>query len=116
MLDSNPQWAESRARGEKRSTFDNNFFVIFDGSKSKSVPEGKIEIDGRLLDTGKLQYSSHPEVAHWQNVLRERRKDRKLREKEDNTPTKVHIGSYGYEEGRKKVSTPHPPSQKIKVE
>ena len=85
------------------------FFVSFDSSKSKSVvPEGKIEINGRLLETGKLQYTSHPEVEKWQSVLRERRKNRKLKEKENNITTKIQIGTHGYETGREEVNT-HPP-------
>ena len=49
--------------------------VSLDRAKGKSViPEGKIEIDDKLLEIGKLQYSSHPEVRKWQEVLRDRRK------------------------------------------
>ena len=81
--------------------------MIFEGSKSKSITDGKIEIDCRILDTGKLQYSSHPEVAHWQDEILKRRRERKLREKEGYTPTENSLGND--EEGKDKDST-HPPT------
>ena len=89
------------------------FLVTFEAKRAlgKSIiKEGKIEVDGKILDVGKLQYSSHPEVRRWQDVLRNRRKDRKDREKEDNITTKIVIGPHGNEIARKMVETDtHPP-------
>ena len=73
------------------------FFVI-NSSKTKNIPEGKSEINGKMLETFKYQDPTHHEVVKWQNVLRERRKDRG---KKNNITTKDHIR-------REKINT-HPP-------
>ena len=82
------------------------FFVSFDSSKTKNIPEGKTEINGKMLEILKYQDPTHPEIVKWQNVLRERRKDRG---KKNNITTKDHIGTYEYEKGREEINT-HTPS------
>ena len=65
------------------------FFLALKGYKSRTIPEGKIEIDGKLLDTGKVQFMSHPEVAKWEYEVSRRCRERKLLKSQ--TPPKMRM-------------------------
>ena len=55
------------------------FSLALKGCKSKALPGEKINIDGKVLERGKVLFMSHPEVAKWEYEILRRQRERKLK-------------------------------------